>query len=684
VISRIPFFPAANGWAERVETPGAGYRIRSEATLLELRVGGRLVPPSALVRLGPTGMLVSGPLADDALRRDLVNVTIRFAGVEAGPLMAQVEALPAAEAAGAWWLRFVGLERADAQRVLALVRALARSGLVGESAGRARTTETFTDPDRLRSALNALAAHRCAGFARGADGRTVAVTAAGFDESAALPAVWQCEGPLPAPPVSFAVVGLMSVFDFVVDRAEPAGGLLATGLPASIRRVRRRSARRVRGRPALRVAATHPHWPDVTVVGDLHDVSRGGLSIQSTPVDQLLYPGLVLPAVEVVEGDLEGVRLTGSVRHVGLGGDAATGTCGLSLEAEGDDGRWQDEVERCLHPNTRARGTWSGHLWDLFQEAGYFNLGARKAAHFVHLRRQFGNVIRRFEQAPGIACQVSWVSEAGVEGASTAVRAYEGTWFGFHMARRKGEALGRDVLRDVHVHIYEHALEQGDLSWMLSYIRADAAWPRVAHVEFARRHEATGEGCLVRFRTLTGGTRGIPGLRGGYAVGPAEDADLALLAARADRDRPRAYVEAFDLVPERMRMTDLERRWAAAGLGRQRALRVARRGGAPAAISVLETASDAVHLYGLLDTVRLYPLEEGGEAAFADLIEDARAWFAALGKETFAYLEEYPGLDAARAGLTDLGLADIVLYATRLLPDAMEHVWEMTSGRTRT
>ena len=54
---------------------------------------------------------------------------------------------------------------------------------------------------------------------------------------------------------------------------------------------------------------------------------------------------------------------------------------------------------------------------------------------------------------------------------------------------------------------------------------------------------------------------------------------------------------------------------------------IAYEGNVRTALAVVEVAELGVHIYGLLDCLRMYPLRPGGERAFASLLYEAWAFF---------------------------------------------------------
>src|SRR5262249_37440588 len=144
--------------------------------------------------------------------------------------------------------------------------------------------------------------------------------------------------------------------------------------------------------------------------------------------------------------------------------------------------------------------------------------------------------------------------------------------------------------------------------------------------------------------------------------------------------RPQAYAEALDLVPERFDLEAIGEEWASKDFTRRRRLLVARRFGVPVAAAVLESADDGVHLFRLLDSVRLFPLATGGVAALA---AQASSFYLAMNKRSFVvFLEDDtsvpPGLPS---GYEDLGLADYVILSAEHLHELLEHVYAVTAPR---
>jgi hypothetical protein len=166
-----------------------------------------------------------------------------------------------------------------------------------------------------------------------------------------------------------------------------------------------------------------------------------------------------------------------------------------------------------------------------------------------------------------------------------------------------------------------------------------------------------------------------------FEVGPATSQESHALAAAIVALRPEMYVAATGLGAPDLGIDSIANTWQSAGFERKRQVLVARRFGRAIAGAVLDAADDGLHLFGLLDVARFYPLTGDGREAFSALLCGARGWFAALGKRRFAYFAndlEHPGAHG-EPGCTDLGAAFTIVLPVALLPEMLEHVNVTTS-----
>ena len=145
-----------------------------------------------------------------------------------------------------------------------------------------------------------------------------------------------------------------------------------------------------------------------------------------------------------------------------------------------------------------------------------------------------------------------------------------------------------------------------------------------------------------------------------------------------------AYWDSLDLTEDAFDLWNVRQLWADAGFERERGLLVARIAGRPIAAALVESGETGTNLFRLLDGVRIFPFEPGGDAAaFIDLIEASRSWYRARKKEAFVFFREDPKLEVSGADLRDLGEGHFWVLSAMLLPEFLEHIYELTAPKPR-
>jgi hypothetical protein len=543
------------------------------------------------------------------------------------------------------------------------------------------------EPRRIETVLDALAGERVHGLLRTApDGpytgaRLVALPP---DRTSDLPLRWKIVGPAPQPPFVIEAASNEFVFELPVTRARLSGEHLHTDVPASMLRlpIDARWLRRV---------PPEQHWevePEANAVRPLVRASSSRLAfVLRAPARP--EPGRFFEVLLRNAGRLA-LRGRARVESIWPAPESADTLCTVRFEPHGREGRtrWDEALERIGHPDTRRAGTWAASLWELYDKSGYFQLSGKTSAHFSRLRQSFAVATRRLDTVPELGCQVVWPSPQRVEAALSALVVYAGTAMVYQVARRRdaaSPASAREMLRAINVHAFEHLSRDPTFEWTLVYVQEGGArWSHLAYQVFTEAQLATGLSCVVRFRAMEwqgGAPLAVPGEP---KAGPATEQERALLTAVLSRVRPRPYLEALDLVPSRFDLAAVRARWAGGGFSREREVLVARERGRPLAAAVVESADDALHLFGLLDSVRFYRLSSDGDRALRSLVAAAHAWFAARGKQTFVCFFEAEQLDSApQPGLYDLGAANLLAFPRPLMPDFLEHLYTITAPRAQ-
>jgi hypothetical protein len=488
--------------------------------------------------------------------------------------------------------------------------------------------------------------------------------------------------------VDVEVRGFSSVFEFAVDpqhvdhlgRLEP---------PSRIVRLRYRRHRRVAAGSGMSVTLRHPMWPELAIKREVLNASLDGLSVSTDLRDDLLFPGLTLHDLTLSWKGGPALTFKACVRHVSAKIHGTGSTCGLHLTPASDDVRlaWNRELEPLLHPRTRLDEGNDEEVWRLYGDSGYFSLSEKSPAHFAPLHDAFLLASERMRQAPELAARVVCGGGARVEATVSEIKPYAGTWLGYQGARyADGRPLvyaGNDVIRDVYVHAMEHPYSDPAFRWHITYVQ-DVAYLTRVHYDTPARLAQGGRACVVPFRAfeIDCNLAPSPTDREVTIDSPTADEEVKIVAFFTAHFPP-IFVEAHDLTAERLHLDAIKAAWAKAGLLRDRRLWVARQGEVAVAALVADFAEDGVHLFGLLDAMRIVPLVDADvtDAAVA-LLNTARRWYGEQGKLRCVYFQEAGSPQLGdRLPLVDMGGASTAILSAQLLPEQVEDIIHVTAPK---
>ncbi len=575
-----------------------------------------------------------------------------------------------------------------ARSVGGLLESLLAQGLAEPVIQVPPATERVDEADRIEARLRALAAQESPAFLR-AGGAVLRGRMAPTYSDGPYPLRFVFGQPIPDGPFELDVEGYNSIYRFEVRRFVRVGDQVAVPAPDHLLRLQHRRVRRAVTPAGFTAAFRHPVLPELEIRRSVRDVSRNGLCFEIRPDQDILAPGLKIRDLVVTTPAGATLQFDATVRilHPPRDGRGAAAGVRLTPSSAGDAARWEQLVGGLLNPATQLGATWSEDSWDLYTASGYFSLSGKSQPHFALLKAPFATATRKVDAAPELGCQVSWPSDRGIEASISLLKIYTHTWFGFQMAKLPGNPLdgtpGRNLLRDIHLRAYEHAQADPDLKWVMGLVQESAKWSKLVHHDLPARYVDSGLACLHPFHALEIDTLDVRAQRPrGVEVGAPTEEELGLFLEHVARNRPWAYREALDLVPDRLALGHLRDRWSGAGLTRERDLLVLRRDGRPLAMALVESADQGLHLFNLLDVVRLYALAPDGVDAFSPLLDAASAWFRARGRSAFTCLLE-DGSPRCAAGLSvrDLGRGSLTLLSEELLPNLLEHVHEVTAPR---
>ncbi len=558
------------------------------------------------------------------------------------------------------------------------------------------TYEDIDDPERIKRVVKALIGSQSRGQLNkdGADPQVV--QAAKFEPKESFPIHWEVTGPVPSPPFTMEVTGYNSVYQFSITKFENTNGLMATEIPKRITRKRYRGERRVKAPDGMMVSFKHPVIVGLEIRRQVKDLSYSGLSFETEVQEDALFLNRELPEVKIEQdGEIiwKGSASTGRVNCLPLCSskkDSPKTICGVKLSHRSNESRtqWYRQANKYLHPNTRTGATWSEHSWEVFDKSGYFKLSGKTPAHFNTLKKSFARVSRLLDAAPHIGCQAVWPSDRGIEATLSATRIYQGTWLIHQLAvandLKANSRLYREALFASYCHTFEYVHATNGSCWALWYAE-DKRWNKLAHKAFVTKQCSTGKVFLKPFRLMETSCSGpqLPQLEG-LEIGSPSPEEIGDLLSIASQNKSKQYIEALDLCPSRFDMQNIKKIMDNAGFCRERRVIVARQSGEPVAAAILEAGDNAMNLFRLYDSVRLFSMVDDGQLAYPILIEEARTWYRKRNKEAFVCFVEDNNIETLEvSGFSDLGRGEMTVISVDIIPEFLEHIYLLSFSKDR-
>lgn len=544
------------------------------------------------------------------------------------------------------------------------------------------SAEVIRSPQRTLSITRALIVNETRGRIR-AQGRDFVVKPRRIEGESV---VWEVveQGGVPTSPLVVECSGYGASYALSVLLVGGWTNPLVTTLPRLVHRTRKRRMPRTVASDELSITFLHPTF-GFPIERRLGDLSEEGLGFRGVAHEDLLCPGLEIPLLAVVQRGVEVARLRARVRSVTHDGERV----GLAVTPGDEDvmRSWGRLVRELLHERTRSTGYSADALWSLYESAGYLGLSGRSAGDFENLRLAFVDATERLIRAPDVGYHVVWPSERGLDASVANVLVYSRAHLGFQMAKRPGKALGdavgKEILRDIHWHTLEEALASSQSDWWIGYVQPTTRFSNLLCCEFQERFRDPERECVVIVHaakidvgTLDLATGHVPGA----TVSRATKDDVALVCDAIRSVRPRPYWESQDFTEERFDIASLKEKWQRAGLQRERVTLVARGAdGTPEAALIADLAHPGLHLYGLMDLARIFPLVSGGERHTNALLDAAKTLYRSFGRTSFVYFHEGESPLPERSDLASMGTASLCVISMGLIPDLLDHLFEHMS-----
>lgn len=649
---------------------------------------GRLVRPRAAVRfaLAAAGVLVEGAINGRRFEHPVLDLSSRGLSF-AVPTNGSIEGLIPGQSVRD--LRLHGLngrrllEQASAtvrncQVDLIDGRAVVRVGLSFDDGGGERTgahLRTVTDPAQVLSALRkACRRHERFVVAVPDTDRSHETTHARLEHDTLVLELGEGAAPLGPDAVvrlSFGVAGQSYGALTALRSEEP--GTVRLALPRALRvHHRRRSTRLLppAGRPyLLRFCSPLTRQPIERRVLDIHTT---GVSFGADLSSDVLPPGLVLDDVELVlpEGG-EPLRLQGIVRGVRAlvgrpDGEPFTHRCGVQFVdvPPQASSRLGPSLVSSTFPNLAiADETAFDEIWAFLREAGltYHLYSDGSEQSLAAVKSCFESQVSR--RGHEVTTSFVYRVDGRIRGHVSNLRLYSRAWLGTHLAAKTGEfRQDSQISRALVQASADHMESRPEVDFIKFFWKRALKWPNrvfgwtgraIPQRELVEQREYM---LLVRDNQ----TPLLP-LPAGVSVREAQDDELAEIEQFLIERLGLFHVLSDDLSARSLRLGEVERAFAEAGLLRRRRVRVATVDGRLAGVGLVEQSAPGLQLNEFTSHGRLVPAAGLEPALAADvrraLATDAAALYSAEGRRHSVLLEEDPDLSPlAEAGYAPDGL----------------------------
>lgn len=445
-----------------------------------------------------------------------------------------------------------------------------------------------------------------------------------------------------------------------------------------------RSAHRSSPRREVLCSLSHPHWSSPVERAPVFDMSATGFSLQ-TSAPERFPPGLNV-YVKIGSVNLPSLTLRARVVHV-----SSTQTelmrVGFHLNTEDTSSEWARLLSAALYPDLRSN---RGECWLMYERSGYLSLSGKSTEEFDSLRADYEQVATALDAAPELACIKRWPSHGAPVCAIAHARVYERTWFLYQVAKDRAGAEahggGRDGLYRLYLQAYEHVLSCGGARYLWSFVQQEASpWSLFFHRDVPR--EICDASYVYSFRALEclSETDEPSSSLPGRTIEPPE---YPLWIARLAVLRPSLYLSALDLGDEVDSFSQVKTRWQAHNLERDRAWFAIGKPGEECLVAVVESAPTGLHLYGLLDSLRVYAFRDVSAEELLAARQRAQAWFRARGKKRFVWQVEedlmpHAFFEESRNGQVDLGRAYGSIVRCEELPRLLDVIHQRLWGASR-
>lgn len=452
---------------------------------------------------------------------------------------------------------------------------------------------------------------------------------------------------------SFLLPGSGAAFLFSATARRCRGHAVTLSFPAEMLQGGFRDSLRLPTRQGEGLLVSFPHHrtDGLRRARVAQDVSDQGLSFPLETGQDLLLPGDRLDdlRVELPTGTVSTLAIVRSIAPR----DGAPGlTCGIELldfEGAADRKRWERYLFSKAHPRTLDEGPdLAGMAWEMLDSSGYLDLWTR-AEDRERLERRFRATWTWPAAVPSHLLVLQ--EESRATGTIATNRLYPKTWLLHSLgvdkdARRRHGAI-LDLARELYAALFRLVKGETEGRFFALFVQKDKRWTELLYGGFIRTLPVDApslfdEYVLYKCRTEDEPVP-LPTDAASWSVREADPDELARVAGRLRGLLTPLEIDAYSYGEDEIDLRAFSAEDPA--VSRRRVL-VARDAEGPGAALVLESGSEGLNVFGLLNSCRIFFLRELHDRAEVKGVCDAL-------------------LAAAREAYRALDVREFIIFATR-------------------
>jgi hypothetical protein len=393
----------------------------------------------------------------------------------------------------------------------------------------------------------------------------------------------------------------------------------------------------------IAVSIPHPLLHGQHIKCPIVDMNEQGFAIELDKENCIFPVGISIHELTIEIPGVEPIKTFGRVAHIEPGNGDKTFRCGIKF-FEKDHEKLRKITQFVFYNRFPllfpVDNKFYDQTWELFDKSGY--LDEKDRASFELVRTESRPAWEGLDASKGLLSRnVAAKDNERITGDMHLTRIYTDSLLLHHFCILPGHQ--RTLTTSIYGGMIDQLLDSG-AKYAVCYYNADKSWNQKNYGEFINEYPYQDENYIKTYDLfefdLTKQEFPSSETSTSFTLNEANDFDIKVMARYFELNRKKIQIEAMDLSLESLKMEQLGAIYNKFGLERRRHFFVAKRGRQIAAFSLLDITSTGVNIYALMDSVRVYLINETDpekEKLIKALTIKSLEYFKSIGKKTVLF-----------------------------------------------